>query len=95
MLAKFCAHFESYVRLFEAQPSPKGFDAFQAIYAKYWMHLNARVQLQDEGGAQVDLIGIHPQGYLRAKRVDTGAEVLLQPGECSFDVEHCTIQKKK
>ncbi|XP_076445660.1 uncharacterized protein LOC143283340 [Babylonia areolata] len=88
------AHIVSALETLVAQFQEKGHQDFCQLYYKYWLHSGARVKVESEGNAEVEIIGLDDYGFLHAVN-QQGQNLSVQPDGNSFDMLHNLISVKR
>ncbi|XP_053397542.1 biotin--protein ligase-like [Mercenaria mercenaria] len=71
----------------------EGAESFKQKYYEKWLHSNSKVNLQSEGNAEVQIIGLDEYGYLLVETAD-GVKISVQPDGNSFDMMKNLISMK-
>lgn len=91
LMALILVRFESLYHAFLRQ----GVDAWFDEYYQYWLHSNAIVTLDMEGGTKACISGItRDYGMLVAEEVGTGRKIELQSDSNSFDFFKGLVRRK-
>lgn len=89
VLAAFFTQFEPMWDRFQRE----GFEPFRLRYEAAWMHTGQRLKLAD--GTAVSVIGLSPQGLLRAREDSSGKIIELEPDYNSLDWFQGLLKRKK
>lgn len=97
IFASILSEFQVLYEELNDQPSNDCFAIFRDRYYKYWLHTNQAVCVKDKNGNVDDMIirGLDSDGYLKAKSVNDGSFVSLQPDGNTFDMLKNLISVKQ
>lgn len=90
VLARSVSMLETLVALFQ----DRGHEDFCQLYYKYWLHSGARVNVESEGNAAVEIVGLDSFGFLRVVN-QQGQHLSVQPDGNSFDMLRNLISVKR